>query len=113
MITTKGCLKLIQENKGQLLFDFALFVQDLNWNLKAPYAEKNKFFSLSELNGVTEPQKRIIESLQHSALHIDELAVKSGLDMSVLNAELLILELEGIVVGLQGKMFRINKKPLN
>lgn len=112
-LMSKGCLKLIQENKAQLLFDFALFVQDLNWNLKAPYAEKNEVFSLSELNGVTEPQKRIIESLQHSALHIDELAVKSGLDMSVLNAELMILELEGIVVGLQGKMFRINKKPLN
>lgn len=110
---SKGCLQLIQENKAQLLFDFELFVRDLNWSYTEQNAPTQEIFSFTERNAFTEPQKLIIKSLQHSELHIDELAVRSGLDMPVLNAELMVLELQNIVISLQGKMFRINKKPLS
>lgn len=112
-VMSKGCLQLIQENKAQLLYDFELFAQDLNWSREEPDLQKQEAFSFSELSGFTATQELIIKSLQHAVLHIDELALRSGLDMQVLNAELMMLELQNVVIGLPGKMFRINKTPLS
>lgn len=110
---SKGCLQLIQENKAQLLFDFELFVEDLNWNRKEQGSEEKAAAFFPDLEVVTETQRLIVETLRDSVLHIDELALKSRLEVPVLNAELLILELQDVVVGLPGKMFKLNKRPLN
>ena len=59
------------------------------------------------LNDFTNLQQTILKTLQNEPLHIDELALQTQLSMSVLNAELMMLELNGIVVGLPGKVFKV------
>jgi len=104
-----GCLKLIRENKAQVLYNFNDFIEDLNWNVANIETivpnERSADFSSFSVN-----QQLILRCLENYDLHIDELALQTNLDMSVLNAELMILELDSIVKGLQGKIFRLLKK---
>ncbi|HUH25652.1 MAG TPA: DNA-processing protein DprA, partial [Flavobacterium sp.] len=103
---SKGCLKLIQQHKAQLLFDFQQIADDLNWNLLKK-DEQIKPEPILDLTSFSETEQKILKCLQTKPLHIDDLAIKTQLDMSALNANLLMLELNGVVVGLQGKMFQM------
>ncbi|SEH61603.1 DNA processing protein [Paenimyroides aquimaris] len=103
---SKGCLRLIHENRAQLLYNFEHLATDLNWNL-SELKEKAEIKKEINLNDFSALQQTILKSLQKQPLHIDELAVQTHLDMSVLNAELMMLELNGIVMGLPGKIFKV------
>lgn len=103
-----GCLKLIKENKAQLLYNFNDFIDDLNLNLNedkmVPLEVVTFDFSLFSSN-----QQAILSCFEKKEAHIDDLGLRSGLEMSVLNAELMILELEGVITGLPGKMYKIKQ----
>lgn len=104
---SKGCLRLIQQNKAQLLFDLKNLCDDLNWNANTEIKEKPPVPKEINWNDFSVLQQTILKSLQNAPLHIDELALQTQLEMPVLNAELMMLELNGTVVGLPGKIFKL------
>lgn len=106
-IYSKGCLRLIHENRAQLLYNFNHLVDDLGWNITAEPKKETVVQKEINLNDFSTLQQAIIKNLQKESLHIDELALQTDLDMSVLNAELMMLELDGIVMGLPGKIFKL------
>lgn len=104
---SKGCLRLIHENRAQLLYNFNHLIDDLSWNTTDESKKQVEVKKEINLNDFTILQQTILKTLQNEPLHIDEMALQTQLSMSVLNAELMMLELNGIVVGLPGKMFKI------
>ncbi len=104
---SKGCLRLIHENRAQLLYNFDHLITDLNWNTTDKPKKVTAIKKEINLNDFSTLQQTILKSLQNESLHIDELALQTNLDMSVLNAELMMLELDGIVIGLPGKVFKV------
>lgn len=107
---SRGCLKLIQENRAQVLFNFNHLITDLNWEVSSKYNKKEELEKEFEWNDFSVEQQVVLRSLQKGILHIDELAAKTHLDISVLNAELMVLELKELVVSLSGKMFKVNNR---
>ena len=103
---SKGCLKLIQQNKAQLLYDFSQIADDLSWNRIENTSQKVSE-PILDLKSFSETEQKIVKCLQNKTLHIDEIAIESDLDMSILNANLMMLELNGVIVSLQGKMFKL------
>ncbi|SRR6056297_705586 len=55
--------------------------------------------------GLTEEEEKIFRLLEKTAVHIDEISIKSGIDVMKLNSILTFLELKGIVKQLGGKKF--------
>lgn len=104
---SKGCLRLIHENRAQLLYNFDHLITDLNWNTTVEPKKQAEVKKQIDLNDFSVLQQTILKSLQNEPLHIDELALQTQLSMSVLNSELMMLELNGIVVGLPGKVFKV------
>lgn len=102
-----GCLRLIQENRAEILFDFNQITNQLYWNTPKDIDAEVDETPKIDLNNFTENQQKILNSLTQNNLHIDELAIQTQLDISALNAELMMLELDGVVVGLPGKIFKL------
>lgn len=102
---SKGCLRLIHENRAQLLYNFDYLLNDLSWNTAT--AKETTVKKEINLNEFSADQQNILKCLLKESLHIDELALQTELSMAVLNAELMMLELDGIVLGLPGKMFQL------
>lgn len=106
---SEGCLKLIRENRAQILYDVNFLVEDLKWNnaINIPILPEK-----AEMNLIlfTPNQRLILIELFEQSLHIDDLALKTKLEMALLNAELMMLELDNVVVGLPGKIFKLKQK---
>lgn len=106
---SKGCLRLIHENRAQLLYNFDHLIADLNWNTSAEPKKQAEVKIKINLNDFTDLQQIILKTLQTEPLHIDDLALQTQLSMPILNAELMMLELNGTVVGLPGKIFKVKE----
>jgi DNA processing protein len=102
--TSGGCNHLIKYNKAILLTDADELLEVMGWNEKKtkPKKQRELFIELT-----TEEQK-IIELLQEKEpSHIDEINLASGFSSSAVAAAILNLELQGIVQGQPGKMYRM------
>ncbi len=102
---SKGCNQLIRQNKASLISSGEELLEAMNW---LPQAEKKPRVQRSlfiELN----PQEKIIADLltQHEQLHIDELNLKCGLNASAAAGALLSLELQGVIVRMPGKIYKL------
>jgi DNA processing protein len=76
----------------------------MGWKEKRqkPKKQKELFIELSP------EEKQIIQLLQQKeAVHIDEINVSSGLSSSTAAAAILNLELQGVIAGMPGKMYRL------
>ncbi|MBA5792041.1 DNA-protecting protein DprA [Flavobacterium sp. xlx-214] len=104
---SKGCLRLIHENRAQVLYDFNHLIDDLNWNKEIAVKVETEVKKQIDLNQFSAVQQTILKCLQEKELHIDELALQTQLEMATLNAELMMLELDSVVIGLPGKMFKL------
>jgi DNA processing protein len=104
-IKSKGCNLLIRQNKAALITSAQDFLEYMNWQ---PAPEKKKriqrqlFIELSA-------EERIIHDLLNASdqLHIDELNIKSGLNSSASAGALLSLELQGLVISMPGKLYKL------
>src|SRR5690554_7254744 len=89
---SKGCLRLIQQNRAQLLFDIEPFLSDLGWKRSEKTRSKDNVQISVNLESFSETEQKIMKCLQKGILHIDDLAFETQMDMAVLNAELMMLE---------------------
>ena len=99
-----GCNHLIKYNKAVLLTDANEMLEVLGWKDKKVKAKKQRELFIE----LTQDEKNIIQILQgKEAVHIDEINTSSGLSSSAVAAAILNLELQGIVQGQPGKMYRV------
>ncbi|MCW3074426.1 MAG: dprA [Flaviaesturariibacter sp.] len=99
-----GCHHLIKNNKAILLTDADQLLEVMGWKevKKQPKKQRELFIELSS------DERGIIDLLQHKELtHIDEINLRSGLSSSAVAAAILNLELQSIVAGLPGKMYKL------
>jgi len=80
-------------------------IENLGWQLKkiSKKQQKELFIELSN------DEKIIIDILKEKeTTHIDEINLKSNLSSSSIAAAILNLELQNVIAGLPGKMYRLN-----
>ena len=61
-----------------------------------------------QLSGLTETQLMVVSAIDKRSVHIDDIAEKCCLPVSVVLAELTMLQLEGLVTQEKGKRFTLN-----
>lgn len=100
--TSRGCNKLISDQKAHLMQTPSDFLKLMNWNQAVAQKPKQQsiFKTLNEI------QQVIINALMKTRLtQIDKLSISTSLSIPVLNNELFSLELEGLVKSHPGNCY--------
>ena len=104
-LKSEGCNFLIRNNKAALITGAADLLDNMGWNEQkktAPRIQRELFIELSP------NEKVIVEILQQQeSIQIDELYFKSGLSNSIIATALLMLEMQGIILSLPGKVYKL------
>ena len=102
-----GCNYLIKSNKAMLLTDAQQLIEIMGWE-----EQKQKPRSKSQREifiELSKEEKIIIDILnEKETVHIYEINLKSGLSSSAIAAAILNLELQNVVNGLPGKLYKLS-----
>ena len=101
---SSGCLKLIQQNKATLFTSVNQMLEELGWyeKLKPLKKQRELFIDLSD------DEKIVVEIIkQKDVVSIDEIYLKSNLSSSSVAAAILNLELQNVLIGMPGKMYKL------
>jgi DNA processing protein len=101
-----GCNYLIKNNKAMLITSAADLLENMGWKEnKKPVVKKQRELFIE----FSAEEKVVVDILQtQEQVHIDDLYFKSKLSSSAVAQALLMLEMQGIVASLPGKMYRIS-----
>jgi DNA processing protein len=101
---SEGCNYLIKNNKALLITSTDDLLHIMNWK-EAPKKVKQQRELFIELT----PDEKIITDIlkERENIQIDELYFKSGLSSSAVAQALLMLEMQGVVASLPGKVFKL------
>lgn len=103
---SKGCNRLIRDNKASMLLSAADFVRTMGWN--APDASENVIVQRSLFLDLTEEEQQVVHLLEkHGNLHINSLVVEADIPVHKMNAILFELEMKGVVRVLTGGMYQL------
>ena len=103
-LKSAGCNYLIQNNKAVLFTDAKELTASMGWQTK----KINKKLQAELFIELSDDEKTIINILkQKDVTHIDEINIRSNLSSSSIAAAILNLELQNIIAGLPGKMYKI------
>ncbi|MEO6489824.1 MAG: DNA-processing protein DprA [Ferruginibacter sp.] len=102
---SEGCNYLIKNNKAQLITTAADLLYLMNWNEgEKPIRKKQRELFID----LTDAERTIINILNEKEnSSIDELYFKSGLSSSMVAQALLMLEMNGLVSSLPGKIYKM------
>ena len=101
-----GCNYLIKTNKAMLLTDAQELIEVMGWEERnrKPGARSQKQLFIE----LTPDEKIVVDILkENESLHIDELNLKSGISSSAMAAATLNLELQGVLISLPGKIYKL------
>ncbi len=101
---SEGCNYLIRNNKAILITSAKDLLESMNWDdaPKKPKQQRELFIEL------TADEKIIVDILkEQESIQIDELYFKSKLSSSAVANALLMLEMQGVVRSLPGKVFKL------
>lgn len=103
---SEGCNYLIKNNKASLITSATDLLELMNWSKNpTPVVKKQRALFIE----LTPDEKKITEILQsQESAQIDELYVKTGCSSSAVAKALLMLEMQGVVVSLPGKVYKLN-----
>ncbi|WEK20613.1 MAG: DNA-processing protein DprA [Candidatus Pedobacter colombiensis] len=102
---SEGCNFLIKTNRAALINDAKDLIYYLGWDDVIP--EKAGVQTELPVN-LSKDEQRVVELLQDTSLRIDELAICLNVGQSKLAMLLLSLEMQGILVSLPGKVYKLN-----
>jgi DNA processing protein len=102
---SKGCNRLIKDNKAALLTSAEDVAKMLNWDLQQHAAPKLQTQLFIELN--TEEQKIYDYLLKNGKQLLDVIALECQIPVYKLASILLQLEMKGVVQPLPGKLFKV------
>ena len=101
---SEGCNYLIKNNMAALINGAHDLLEMMNWSVTKPAVKKQRELFIE----LTPDEKIVIDILQQQdAIHIDEMYFKSGLSSSAVAAALLMLEMQGVVASMPGKLYKI------
>ncbi len=102
---SEGCNYLIKNNKASLISCGADLLEIMNWKPQNKPAQKKQRELFIEF---TADERIVVDILQqHENIQIDQLYFKSGLSSSAIAAALLMLEMQGIILSLPGKVYKM------
>lgn len=103
---SEGCNYLIKNNKASLITGGADLLEIMNWKPQHRPAQKKQRELFIEF---TADERIVVDILQQQEnIQIDQLYFKSGLSSTAMAAALLMLEMEGIVVSMPGKVYKMS-----
>ena len=105
-IKSEGCNFLIKNNKAALITSADDILESMGWKEnKKPSAKKQRELFIE----LTDDEKIIVNILQsQDQVQIDELYVRSKLNSSAVAQALLMLEMQGVVSSMPGKIYKIS-----
>ncbi len=102
---SEGCNYLIQNNKAALINSADDMLNLMNWKPVSKPAAKKQRELFIELSADEQTMVDILQ--QKENIHIDELYFKSNLSSSAVAAALLMLEMQGVVASMPGKLYKM------
>jgi DNA processing protein len=102
---SEGCNYLIKTNKAALINSADDLLEMMNWKPTPKPSVKKQRELFIELS----PDEKIVVDIlqQQENIQIDELYFKSGLSSSEVATALLMLEMQGVVASLPGKVYKL------
>ncbi len=102
---SEGCNYLIKNNKAALINTAEDLLENMGWNEQKKKTVKKQRALFIELT----PDEKVIADILQLKEHvpIDELYFKSGLSSSAVAQALLMLEMQGVVLSLPGKIYKL------
>ncbi|WP_343524230.1 DNA-processing protein DprA [Pedobacter sp.] len=104
-VFSEGCNFLIKTNRAGLIHNAHDLIYYLGWDdeLKEKKKETQTVLQLS----LTPNEQRVVDALQNGQLSIDELCIQLNMQQSKLAIVVLTLEMQGIIVSLPGKIYKL------
>lgn len=102
---SEGCNFLIKTNRAGLINHPKDLIYYLGWDEEIP-KKKTEVQATLQLSLTTNEQK-VVDALQNGQLSIDELALATQMQQSKLAIVILTLEMQGIIVSLPGKIYKL------
>jgi len=102
---SEGCNFLIKTNRAGLINNANDLIYYLGWDDRIKEKKKNAQTTL-KLNLTTNEQK-VVDCLQAGQLPIDEICIQLNIQQSKLAIVILTLEMQGIIVSLPGKVYKL------
>jgi DNA processing protein len=104
-----GCNQLIQQGVARLLVDGSQLATALGWDAtKASRGRQTSLFPPPSEQHLAADEKTLLHLLKNEEkVSIDRLAAQTQLNSSAISVALLNLELQGWIVSLPGKMYRL------
>ncbi|MFC1224016.1 DNA-processing protein DprA [Pedobacter sp. BG31] len=104
-VFSEGCNFLIKTNRAGLINNANDLIYYLGWDeeLKAKQHVKQTTLQLS----LTANEQGVVDALQNGQLSIDELSLQLNIQQSKLAIVILTLEMQGIIVSLPGKIYKL------
>ena len=101
---SSGCLKLIQQNKAVLLTDVHQLIDAMGWETKTSKPKKQRELFVE----LTTDERIVVDILSaKETVSIDEIYQQAGLSSSLIAGAILGLELQGLIICLPGKMYKM------
>lgn len=102
---SEGCNYLIQSNKAILIRNGEDVIKEMGWEEKS----KKKTIQKQLFVDLTADEKIIAQLLQaKEQMHIDEINLQSNINSSAVAAALLMMEMNGLVKSLPGKIYKLS-----
>jgi len=102
---SEGCNFLIKTNRAGLINNANDLIYYLGWDDEVKENKKQAQTTL-HLN-LTDNEQKVVDLLQNGQFAIDELAIALNIQQSKLAIVLLTLEMQGIIVSLPGKVYKL------
>lgn len=103
---SQGCLKLIKENKANIITSAKDIIELLNWDLEKTIA-KNEIIQPQLFIDLDEQEQAVLNYIStKEKMHIDEINFNSQLKQSNVSSILLQLEMKGVIISLPGKLYK-------
>ena len=105
-VTAEGCNTLIKQHKAQLITAADDLIREMQWDISADVQHIRTPEIVFDLNNT---QQAIINLLRQTeeSWHVNQLVIETQLPYHEIAAELMMMELNGIVKSLPGGMWRI------
>ncbi len=102
---SEGCNFLIKTNRAGLINNPMDLIYYLGWDEET--ARQAKPVQVSLPLSLSKDERLVAETLQATALNIDELSLQTKLQQSKLAIILLTLEMQGFIIALPGKLYKL------
>ena len=108
---SEGCNRLIRDNGAALITSASDFVEAMGWQTETQVQQaKEVGIQRTLFPNLSDEEQRVVRQLEQSGdLHLNQLAVMTGIPMGKLTAMLFSLEMKGVVRPLAGGTYHLLK----